>query len=104
MNQPLHPELTAVDGTCIQLIEGEPVWMVRGRSGWYYVNEEAGSCSCAQWKYRTSRALTPCRHQRSLAEYLRLAETLRSLMIIAPGQETAPEPLPSDAELRAIFS
>ena len=114
MNKPLYPEIEAPDGTCVPLIEGGPWWIVKGRCGWYRVDEIGQTCSCAQWKYRTARALTPCRHLRALADYQAMAGLIRNRLLMEEDERLEadvqaciedgdPGPLPSDAELRKLF-
>lgn len=90
----------AAEGTCVPLTESPRVWAVRGRNAWYRCDADRLTCSCCHYLYRLAATNSPCRHVRMLTDYLMTAETVR-LQMTARRDDA---PLPTDAELRRIFS
>lgn len=92
----------APDGTCVPVGTNGRNWRVRGRSAWYRVDAEAGECSCGDFVHRRATQRTACRHLRALSSYLMVSELVKDLDAREAIQKR--EPLPSDTELRRIFT
>lgn len=60
----------AREGTCLEVAPG--LWLVRGKTGSYEVNETEGACNCKAFEHHPQR--WGCKHLAALREFLTRGE------------------------------